>query len=224
ETLSENVVTLNERLSKAHFFGELVPTPPEHAQTVAERRAEAENLPLPSSDQLQAETIFNRALGRARLDHATKRTDYDAVLHLNPAHLSARFERALERRRGGDDLGAFEDYSEIVRMDPEFYKAYNNRAELYFTRSQFERALDDYAQATKLRPDYTMAQVGEALTLHALGRVEGALRLWKPLLTQDDRFSDAGWVGREYRLPTTMIDELHRLNTHMHALSHASHD
>ena len=196
ETLTENVATLSERLDKAHFFGKLVPPPPEDAETVAARRAEAESQPLPTYDQLQAEALFNRALARARQDHAAKRADYDEVLRLNPTHFYARFERALERRRSGDDIGAFEDYSEILRLNPQFYKAYNNRAELYFTRAQFERALDDYEQATQMRPDYTIAVVGKALTLHALGRVEAALGLWKPLLARDDRFSDAGWVGQ----------------------------
>ena len=222
ETLHDDVVQLNERLCKVHFFGKIVPTPSEDAEIVAERRAEAENQALPSADQLRAEALFNRALGRARQDHAAKRADYDDVLRLNPTHLDARFERALERRRGGDDVGAFEDYSEILRLNPAYYKAFNNRAELYFTRALYERALSDYEQATTLRPDYTMAVVGKTLALHALGRVEAALRLWKPLLADDHRFTDAGWVGREYRLPTAMIDELHRLNTHMHALSHAS--
>jgi tetratricopeptide (TPR) repeat protein len=161
---------------------------------------------------------------RARQDHAAKRADYDEVLRLNPAHVYARFERALERRRSSDEVGAFEDYSEILRLNPQFYKANNNRAELYFVRGQFERALADYEQATSVSPAYTMALAGKALTLHALGRVEEALRLWRPLLAKDERFYDAGWVGREFRLPAAMIDELHRLNTHLHALSHASDD
>jgi tetratricopeptide (TPR) repeat protein len=136
----------------------------------------------------------------------------------------ARFERALERRRSGDETGAFEDYSEILRVNPQFYKAYNNRAELYFTRAQFERALSDYEQATALSPNYTMALAGKALTLHALGRVDAAFSLWKPLLAQDERFYNAGWVGREMRLPAAMIDEMHRLNTHLQAMSHAADD
>ncbi|MEO8394834.1 MAG: tetratricopeptide repeat protein, partial [Chloroflexota bacterium] len=224
ETLAEDVATLHERLANAHFFGTVVSTPPEDAATVAARRDDAEQQPLPTDDQLSAETLFNRALTRARQDHAAKRADYDEVLRLDPAHVYARFERALERRRSSDESGAFEDYSEILRLNPQFYKANNNRAELYFTRGQFERALADYEQATTLRPDYTMALTGKALTLHALGRVDEALRLWKPLLAKDERFYDAGWVGREFRLPAAMIDELHRLNTHLHALSHASDD
>jgi tetratricopeptide (TPR) repeat protein len=222
ETLVENVATLHERLANAHFFGTLVLTPAEQQEMVTARVAEAENQPLPTPDQLSAETLFNRALTRARQDHAAKRTDYDEVLRLNPAHVYARFERALERRRSNDEAGAFDDYSEILRIHPQFYRAYNNRAELYFTRSQFEHALADYEQATAIRPDYTMSLTGKALTLHALGRVDAALQLWKPLLAKDERFYDAGWVGREFRLPTAMIDELHRLNTHLHALAHAS--
>jgi len=224
ETLRENVATLGERLANAHFFGAIVSTPPEQEAAVAARVAQAASQPFPTTDQLRAETLFNRALARARHDHAAKRADYDEVLRLNPAHIYARFERALERRRSSDEAGAFEDYSEILRLNPQFYKAYNNRAELYFTRGQYERALADYEQATALRPDDTVALAGKALTLHALERVESALRLWKPLLMRDERFHDANWVGRELRLPAAMIDELHRLTTHLHAMSHAPDD
>ena len=224
ETLSENIATLNERLANAHFFGIIIVPSTDHQQAAAARLGETIEQPIPTTDELSAETLFNRALARPRQDHAAKRVDYDEVLRLNPAHVYARFERALERRRSNDEVGAFEDYSEILHLNPQFYKAYNNRAELYFARGQFEQALDDYEQATALRPDYVMALAGKALTLHALGRVEASIRLWKPLLTQDDRFHEASWVGRELRLPAAMIDEMHRLNTHLHAISHASHD
>ncbi len=67
-----------------------------------------------------------------------------------------------------------------------------------------------------------MSMAGKAVTLHALGRVDEALLLWKRLMAQDERFHDAVWVGRELRLPMAMIDEMHRLTLNLHTFPHAS--
>ena len=226
ETLTENVAVLHERLTQAHFFGQLVPTPPDQRQAVAARMVAAYNQPLPGAEQLRAEVTFNHALARARQDHAGKLKDLDHVLGLNPEHVYARFERAQERRRSGDENGAFDDYNAIVQREPQFYRAYNNRAELYFIRGQYDRALADYEQAMTIRPGYTMALAGKAITAYAQGRVEAALDLWKSLLEQDERFYDVAWVGREQRLPTAIIDEMQRLNLRLRtaSLSHAADD
>ncbi len=56
-----------------------------------------------------------------------------------------------------------------------------------------------------------MARMGKAITLYALGQNDDALSLWRSLIAEDPRFFDAGWVGRELRLPAAMIEELHHL-------------
>ncbi len=213
DTLDQDVDALCERIERAHFFGTLTPGDFEATQHKLER---ASRLAAPTPADLNAEAVFNRAHMRSRLDHAGKLADYDEALRLNPAHLYARFERALVRRRSGDELGAVADYDAVLRISPQFYRAYNNRAELHFARGEYRLALADYEQATALRPTYVMALAGKALTLHALGQVEAALRLWQPLVEQDERFIDAVWVGRDLNLPTAMIDEMQRLLQRLH--------
>jgi hypothetical protein len=215
ESVEEAVASMCEQRFNTTIFGALVPTPLEHAETVRARIAEAARQPIPTANELQAEVIFNHALGRNRQDQAGKIADLDTVLRLNPRHVDARFDRAVARRRGGDESGAVEDYDLVLKLDPQYYKAYNNRAELYFAHKAYSKALADFERATALYPDFVMSQAGKALTLHALGRVDEALHLWKPLLAHDERFNDAVWVGRELRLPTAMIDEIRRLTQHM---------
>ncbi|MFN8449486.1 MAG: hypothetical protein U0521_13090 [Anaerolineae bacterium] len=48
---------------------------------------------------------------------------------------------------------------------------------------------------TALRPNYVMSLAGKAPTLAALGRYDGALALWKPLVAHDERFYDPLWVA-----------------------------
>lgn len=224
EALADTVATLIENRFDRTMFGTIAPTPPEHAEIVQQRLAEATSLPIPTDDELRAEIVFNRSLTRVRQDHEGRIADLDEALRLNPAHIEARFDRAVMRRRSGDESGAFEDYDTVLKLSPQYYRAYNNRAELYFTHRAYAKALADYEQATSLRPNYTMSLAGMALTLHALGRYEEAADIWKPLAARDERFYDPLWVGRELRLPTAMIDEIRqlvqRLNTQFYAPDH----
>ena len=224
ETLADTVVTLTEQRFNCAIFGSIAPTPAEQEQAVRQRIAGAASLPVPTDDELRAEIVFNHALTRVRQDHAGRIADLDEVLRLNPAHVEARFDRAVVRRRSGDESGAFEDYDTVLTLAPQYYRAYNNRAELYFTHRAYAKALADFEQATALRPNYTMSLAGMALTLHALGRFDEAVRIWKPLAARDERYYDPLWVGRELRLPTTMIDEIRSLTQHLNTQFHAPDD
>ena len=75
-----------------------------------------------------------------------------------------------------------------------------------------------------MHPTYTLSLAGKAITLHALGRVGEALRLWQPLIAQDERFADPMWVGKELRLPPAMIDEANRLILRLGAQSYVADD
>ncbi len=219
DTLADAAAALDSHYLNARIFGALAPTPTEGHETMQRRIEEAARQPPPTENELRAEVVFNHAHARSRQDHAGRLADFDEVLRLNPGHIHARFDRALARRRSGDDAGAVEDFSEVLRRSPYFYKAYNHRAELHFTQGHYQHALADYERATALQADYTMALAGKAVTLHALGHVDEALDLWKPLAARDERFFDAVWVGRELRLPTVMIDEIDRLTLRLRPLS-----
>lgn len=224
ETFDDTVATLNDQRLNAAIFGTILPTPPEHDDIVRQRIADAESLPIPSADELRAEVVYNRALVRNRQDQTGRIADFDEVLRLNPSHVEARFDRAVARRRSGDESGAVEDYDAVLKLAPHYYRAYNNRAELFFAHRAYTRALADYEQAMALHPNYVMSQAGKALTLHALGRFDEAVLLWKPLAAHDERFYDPLWVGRELRLPTTMIDEIRSLTQRLHTQFNAPDD
>jgi hypothetical protein len=222
ETLPQTVEALTAVRFKQEIFGKLVPIPEDQRDAAQARVEAAAREPIPAADALQAEVAFNRALAHARQDRAAKLTDYDEALRLNPRHIFARYERAQERQRSGDETGALEDYDEALRQNPAYYQVALSRAELHFARGAYTNALADYDGVLALFPDNLLAITGKALTLHALGRADEANRLWLPLLVRDERFSDAVWVGRELRLSAVMIDETHRLAQRLHTVSDAS--
>lgn len=222
----ETVDKTAERLCSPEFmtpiFGKVEPLTAGQQAAAQTRIAALAAQPVPSADQLQAEVIFNRALTRARLDYAGRLADYDEVLRLDPLHVHARFNRALTRRRSGDDLGALPDYDEVIRLDPTYYRAFNNRAEIHFSLGGFRQALADFNQAITLCPNFTMSLAGKALTLHALGQIDEARELWAQLVAHDRRFLEAAWVGRTLRLPPAMSDETYHLTLRLSMLSDLS--
>lgn len=223
DTLPKTIQTLMTTRLKREIFGTVVPLPEDECAAVQARTEAAAREAIPTSDHLRAEVTFNHALAHARQDRAAKLADYDETLRLNPLHIFARYERAQERRRSGDEIGAFEDYDEALRQEPAYFEVALSRADLHFARGAYGRALDDYDRVLAQRPGNLQATTGKALTLHALGRGDEAMRLWLPLLVRDERFSDAVWVGRELRLSAVLIDETHRLIQRLHAVPDAPH-
>jgi len=58
-------------------------------------------------------------------------------------------------RRGDYDKAIF-DYDQALRINPNFYKAYNlydNRGSAYLMKGDYERAIADYDQALRIRPN-----------------------------------------------------------------------
>ncbi len=214
EALDAAVAQLRDPYLKLRIFGEITPLP-DQDDSLRRQIDAAAQLPAPTPTMLHAEALFNRAFTLGRQDFAGKIALYDEAIRLNPTYGAARFQRALMRRRSGDERGALADYDDLLRLNPHFHKALNNRAEVRFALGDTEGALADYDQALVEFPTYVMAQMGKAITLYALGQAAEAQRLWQSLATDDRRFLDVGWVGRELRLPPPMIDELHHFARHV---------
>jgi tetratricopeptide (TPR) repeat protein len=60
--------------------------------------------------------------------------------------------RGLARYARREFDRAIEDYSEAIRLDPNFARGYSNRALVHEARSDFDRAIADYNQAIGLDP------------------------------------------------------------------------
>ncbi len=208
------VAQLRDQYLKLRIFGEITPLPDQDDRLRRQIDAAA-RLPKPTPDMLHAEALFNQAFTLGRQDFAGKIALYDEAIRLNPTYRVARFQRALTRRRSGDERGALADYDDLLRENPHLYKALNNRAEVRFALGDAEGALADYDQALVEFPAYVMARMGKAITLYALGQSAESLRLWRSVVDDDHRFLDVGWVGRELRLPPAMIDELHHFALHV---------
>ena len=69
-----------------------------------------------------------------------------------PEKLTAEdyFNRGVEKQEHGDLDGAFTDYTEAIRLDPQFAAAYHNRGKAWHDKGDFDKALEDYDEAIRL--------------------------------------------------------------------------
>ena len=49
---------------------------------------------------------------------------------------------------------SIEKYNEIIRLNPSFIEAYNNRAILFLKNKNYDTAIKDLKQALKINPNY----------------------------------------------------------------------
>lgn len=62
------------------------------------------------------------------------------------------YNRGIKYGSKGDYDGAIADYTEAIRLDPQYADAFGNRANAYRDKRDLDRALADYNEALRIRP------------------------------------------------------------------------
>ena len=65
--------------------------------------------------------------------------------------------RGLAYKSKGQWDRAIADFSEAIRLKPDFVTAFNNRGNIYYGKRQYDRAIMDYDAAIRLKPDLAEA-------------------------------------------------------------------
>jgi tetratricopeptide (TPR) repeat protein len=78
-------------------------------------------------------------------------------------------------RAPGDFDSKINDYSEAIRLNPDFAEAYKSRGNMYVRKFDLEKALADYEAALKLNPQYPEAYYNRGSVRSELGDADGAL-------------------------------------------------
>ena len=74
----------------------------------------------------------------------------------------------------GSHEDALTDYTEAIRINPDYAEAYNSRSNLRGSCSQFHDALTDCNEAIRLKPDYAEAYANRGLAKVGLDRADEA--------------------------------------------------
>lgn len=77
---------------------------------------------------------------------------------------------------------AIEAYTEAVRMNPQYDKAYCNRGFVYAEKGQYHQAIADYTAALRNNPKYALAYFDKGLAYKKLGRKSEAIEAYRQFL------------------------------------------
>ena len=88
---------------------------------------------------------------------------------------------------------AIADYSEAIRLKPDYAEAYNNRGLAFALSSKrsLASAIADYSQAIQLRPEYVYAYNNRGVAYMASGQPDAALRDFNRALQLQPNFPQA---------------------------------
>lgn len=88
---------------------------------------------------------------------------------LNKNNAKSLFERALKKVQRGDAKGAFQDFSEVIKLDPKHADAYFRRGYLLVRGGKLDRAVTDFEAALKLDPKHPNASIMQEMIKRAAG-------------------------------------------------------
>lgn len=103
------------------------------------------------------------------------------------------YYQGVEKSQQKDYLGAFEDYNQAIRLNPNFAQAYLNRSIVrILLLRDFANALDDYTQALRIS-DFNLAQTrtGYGNARADVGDIEGAIREYSNALQCEPDYAEA---------------------------------
>ena len=70
---------------------------------------------------------------------------------------------AMTKRQNRDFNGALKTLNKVIKLDPSYAEAWNQRATVYFRQEKFEESLIDIAEVLELEPRHSGALAGRAV-------------------------------------------------------------
>jgi len=120
--------------------------------------------------------------------------------------VSGYSEAATARYMEGQSDIASGNYSEAVAafdaaiaLEPEYYEAWNEKADAYNRNEQFNEALAASDKALAINPDYVNGWINRGYILYNLGRQSDELSAYESALAIDSENADA-WFNKAYAL------------------------
>lgn len=112
----------------------------------------------------------------------------EAIPHLvqsiviNRENLEAQIQLAIAHELVEEEDLSLMIYNKLIETNPEFLKAYYNKAAMLMGMGNFEEASKTFFQLIKRNPDYYKAYLGIAMSFDKLERYNDAIRYYKKFL------------------------------------------
>lgn len=101
---------------------------------------------------------------------------------LNKENLEAQIQLAIAHELVDEADLSLMIYNKLIETNPEFLKAYYNKAAMLMGMGNFVEASKTFFQIVKRNPDYYKAYLGIAMSFDKLGKFSDAIRYYKKFL------------------------------------------
>ncbi|MBD2625015.1 tetratricopeptide repeat protein [Trichormus variabilis] len=101
------------------------------------------------------------------------------------------FHRGLNRHTSGDLKGAIEEYTQALRLHPNFAEVYYKRGFTRHRLGDLKGAIADYNQCISINSNYSGVYNHRALARHDLGDLKGAIEDYNQALLLNPKFPEA---------------------------------
>jgi len=98
-------------------------------------------------------------------------------------------------RNIGEYEKAINDFTQAIKISPEFEKGYYNRANTYFYMKEYEKAINDYTHTLEINPNFIYAYYNRGSVYGTIGEYEKALNDFNQALNININYADA-YLGR----------------------------
>ena len=99
--------------------------------------------------------------------------------------------RGIAYRAKGDTNRAIADYTEAMRRDPKYAKAYYNRGNAYSDKGDTDRAIADYSAAIRLEPTYANAYYNRGNAYSSKGDTDRAIADYSETIRLEPTYANA---------------------------------
>jgi serine/threonine protein kinase/tetratricopeptide (TPR) repeat protein len=93
----------------------------------------------------------------------------------NEQSAKTSFDRGRAEDEKKDFQAAVTDYTEAIRLKPDYAEAYNNRGSAFNRLNQFDKAISDCTESIRLKPDYAEAYNNRGWAYIGLGEYDKAI-------------------------------------------------
>jgi tetratricopeptide (TPR) repeat protein/serine/threonine protein kinase len=128
--------------------------------------------PTPSVAIVQSTPTSESTPQSSRATETPKQTAGQPHVAANVANL---FNQARSEADAEQNDKAVTDYTEAIRLKPDYAEAYNGRGQTYFKLKQFDKAISDYGDAIRIKADFAEAYSNRGFAYTRLGQFEKAL-------------------------------------------------
>jgi len=121
---------------------------------------------------------------------------FNEEVRRHPSAWSYTVRGMIWRETGEDDI-AIGDYSEAIRLDPNYGSSYANRGFAWSAKGEYDKAISDYSEAIRLDPKYARGYVNRGSAWSAKGEYDKAISDYNEAIRLDPKAASP-WINRAW--------------------------